>query len=569
MGELYNLSPKLPKNVRQIGERDQIVKLYVEDYVNTYLRRLYPAGGEDLRCGLLLGSTEEDEGAPCIFIDGALEMEGVSCGGEKVELTDQAWKKAYRDMEEMFPKRNVQGWFLCGAPGSQLSPLNYWKIHSKHFPGKNMIMYLNSGLEGEEALYIASEDGFYKLRGYSIYYERNQMMQDYMISRKDVKRVDAGVNDTVIRDFRRKMEERKEEAEDRRSTVNVLGGICGALSVAVLAGGIVMFNNYGKMKEMESVLVSVLPAGSSLLEDYGLGGEPELVLETGTTVLPETMEGETGESLTAGNGANGGEVLSENGAETVWAGTGPEGSESGSGAADAGTAGAGNAGHGTEIAGTSAGAGGTGNGTGAAGTGTGAADRSGTGAVNNETGMESTKTPGGTGTGETGAKTNTSGTGTVKPAETGADTANQAAGTSGTGESRASGDGSSKTAAAGSSDTAALNSSAGADSALSPAAGTSSANSAPSADSGRSEDSVPASALPEADIPSLEEADEQMTAIGEQLASASTHVVQEGETLYGICLEKYHNLKRVDEICRLNGLEDVNKIKAGQKLILP
>lgn len=553
MGELYNPYPKLPKNIRQIGERDQIVKLYVEDYVNTYLRRLYPAGGEDLRCGLLLGSTEEDEGAPCIFIDGALEMEGVSCGGEKVELTDQAWKKAYRDMEEMFPKRNVQGWFLCGAPGSQLSPLNYWKIHSKHFPGKNMIMYLNSGLEGEEALYIASEDGFYKLRGYSIYYERNQMMQDYMISRKDVKRVDAGVNDTVIRDFRRKMEERKEEAEDRRSTVNVLGGICGALSVAVLAGGIVMFNNYGKMKEMESVLVSVLPAGSSLLEDYGLGGEPELVLETGTTVLPETMEGETGESLTAGNGTNGREILSENGAETVWAGTEPEGSESGSGAADAGTAGAGSAGHGT----------------GAAGTGTGAADRSGTGAANNETGMESTKTPGGTGTGETGAKTNTSGTGTVKPAETGADTANQTAGTSGTGENRASGDESSKTAAAGSSDTAALNSSAGADSALSPAAGTSSANSAPSADSGRSEDSVPASALPEADIPSLEEADEQMTAIGEQLASASTHVVQEGETLYGICLEKYHNLKRVDEICRLNGLEDVNKIKAGQKLILP
>ena len=50
-------------------------------------------------------------------------------------------------------------------------------------------MYLNSGLEGEEAVYITSSDGFYKLRGYSIYYERNQMMQDYMISRKDISRV--------------------------------------------------------------------------------------------------------------------------------------------------------------------------------------------------------------------------------------------------------------------------------------------------------------------------------------------------------------------------------------------
>ena len=58
MGELYNPYPRLPKNIRQIGERDDVVKLYVEDYVNTYLKRLYPAGGQDLRVGLLLGSAE-------------------------------------------------------------------------------------------------------------------------------------------------------------------------------------------------------------------------------------------------------------------------------------------------------------------------------------------------------------------------------------------------------------------------------------------------------------------------------------------------------------------------------
>lgn len=58
MGELYNPFPKLPKNIRQIGDTDQVVRLYVEDYVNTYLKRLYPAGNQTLRVGLLLGSTE-------------------------------------------------------------------------------------------------------------------------------------------------------------------------------------------------------------------------------------------------------------------------------------------------------------------------------------------------------------------------------------------------------------------------------------------------------------------------------------------------------------------------------
>ena len=64
MGELYNPFPKLPKNIRQIGDTDQVVRLYVEDYVNTYLKRLYPAGNQTLRVGLLLGSTENYDGTP-------------------------------------------------------------------------------------------------------------------------------------------------------------------------------------------------------------------------------------------------------------------------------------------------------------------------------------------------------------------------------------------------------------------------------------------------------------------------------------------------------------------------
>lgn len=413
MGELYNPYPKLPKNIRQIGERDQIVKLYVEDYVNTYLRRLYPTGGNDLRCGLLLGSEEEDQGMPYIFIDGALEMEGVTGEGEQVEFTELSWKRAYQNMEEMFPKRSIQGWFLCGVPGCQLSPLNYWKQHSRYFPGKNMIMYLNSGLEGEEALYIASEDGFYKLRGYSIYYERNQMMQDYMISRKDIRRVDADASDVVIRDFRRKMEEKKEEAQSRKSTVSVLGGICGALSVAVLASGIVMFNNYQKMKEMESVIASALPAGTNLWQDYQLGDDTELIFETGSTVQPETMAPEivTPEPETAAATS----VPETQEATTEMPMTAPEES--------------------TEVA----------------------ADQ---------------------------------------PVQTEA-------------------------------------------------------------------------VEPRTEIPTLEEAETQMAEVGEAAAASNTYIVGEGETLYGICFKIYHDLSQVDRICELNGLDDVNKIKAGQKLLLP
>ena len=47
------------------------------------------------------------------------------------------------------------------------------------------------------------------------------------------------------------------------------------------------------------------------------------------------------------------------------------------------------------------------------------------------------------------------------------------------------------------------------------------------------------------------------------------HVVQDGETLYGICISEYHDVNKLKEICELNGLEDENKIVSGQKLLLP
>ena len=416
MGELYNPYPKLPKNIRQVGERDQVVKLYIEDYVNTYLKRLYPAGGQDLRVGLLLGEIRTEEGIPFLFIDGALEMEQVTREGEKVEFTEEAWKKAYQVMEQMFPHRSVQGWFLCGAPGCALSPLDYWKQHGQYFSGKNQLMYLNSGLEGEEAIYTASEDGFYKLRGYSIYYERNQMMQDYMVSRKDARRVESGTRDIVIQDFRDRMEERKQSVGHAHTAIGLLGGTCSVLAVLVLAGGLVMFGNYRKMKDMEAVIASVMPS------DVKTGGLRSFAGQDEDGDLEvESVPGEVYPTLA--------DIVIDQG---------------------------------------------TGNDVNAAG--------------NDAAGMEA-----------------------------GADAAgNTNAGTSASGAQNAS-------------------------ETSTPHGG----------NAGASADAAPA-------------------AVAVQIPSdALKYVVQEGETLYGICMERYHSMAQIPQICAWNGLADENHISVGQELYLP
>ena len=438
MGELYNPYPKLPKNTRQIGERDQSVRLYLEDYVNTYLKRLFPKGGQDLRVGVLLGTSEEHDGVPYLFVDGALEMEDVAEQGEKVELTESAWKKVYQDMDRLFPKRSVLGWFLCGAPGAALSPLNYWKQHGQYFAGKNQLMYLNSGLEGEEAVYITSEDGFYKLRGYHIYYERNQMMQDYMIMRKDVRRVETGTGEPVVRDFRQRMEENKSQITSRRGSIRVLGCLCSALAMVVLAGGVVMVNNYDKMQKMESVLTSVLPEGISWQNSLS-------AVENSQKKGGSLRNSQTGQMSGTENGgdnllvehASGGvnptlahETMSETYPETA-------------------------------------------------------------GQSQNETEVETEEQNRVSGDGQTETENQT---GTDQPSSHGS-------------------------------------------------AGTKTAPSQTAVESDRA-------------------------AISAALASG-TYQIQPGETLYGICLKLYGNGSRLEEICRLNGLEDENKIMAGQNLILP
>ncbi len=526
MGELYEPYPKLPKNIRQIGERDDIVRVYAEDYVNTYLKRLFPAAGQDLRAGLLLGNIEEHGGVPYVFIDGAMEMEGVTEEGEKVNFSEEAWKRAYQTIEEMFPKRTVQGWFLCGAPGSQLSPLNYWKQHGQYFNGKHKLMYLNSGLEGEEALYITSSDGFYRLRGYCIYYERNQMMQDYMVMRKENRRVEDGGSDPVIRNFRRKMEQKKEHADDQSRTIQFLKGMCGCLAVLTLAGGVAAFNSAEKMKDMEAVMASVLPEAESLWDSgkSRLLNQAEGSAQKGQTRASAEKNTEKQEKELSGNAKTSSGLIIEEAAGDVFPLANAQGDEEAQTKAPAE-----------------------------------AASQAQPQTPAENASQTQAKTPA-EGVSQAQAQTpaeNVSQNQTKTPAEAASQAQTQ------TPEEGAS-QNQTKTSAEGASQNQ---------------------TKAPVEDASQSQEN----AQTEGTSPSSENIDDgteqKKDGDGQAEAANSTqakpvrqkepkpgqgvYVVQQGETLYGICFKLYQNINRVDEICEINGITDVNMLEAGFRLIVP
>lgn len=52
-------------------------------------------------------------------------------------------------------------------------------------------------------------------------------------------------------------------------------------------------------------------------------------------------------------------------------------------------------------------------------------------------------------------------------------------------------------------------------------------------------------------------------------AAPASYTIQAGDTLLGICLEKYGSKSKLAEICRLNEIADPDDIKVGTKILLP
>ena len=65
----------LPKNVQQIGEPEENRKIYIEDYVITYLKRFAKEEALSSRMAILLGNSERMGGIPYLFIKSAIALQ--------------------------------------------------------------------------------------------------------------------------------------------------------------------------------------------------------------------------------------------------------------------------------------------------------------------------------------------------------------------------------------------------------------------------------------------------------------------------------------------------------------
>ena len=92
---------QLPRNVRQIGTTDQNYRVYMEDYVYTFLGRAAASGEnkeeKERHLAVFMGETKWDAGTCYLFIRGAVLVSGGEISQEHIEFTDVMWQQIHED----------------------------------------------------------------------------------------------------------------------------------------------------------------------------------------------------------------------------------------------------------------------------------------------------------------------------------------------------------------------------------------------------------------------------------------------------------------------------------------
>ncbi|MCD8125897.1 MAG: LysM peptidoglycan-binding domain-containing protein [Lachnospiraceae bacterium] len=200
----------LPKNFRQIGEKEDRIKIYLEDYVHAYLERTRQSAGE-VQAGVLLGYHALRGEAPCLFICGAVGTERLSFCDGRLLFREDAWEDISGQMREYFPDLGRLGCYVHEKGGMAVHRLALKTTYPQLVPQGDKVLLLSTE-EGED-FYVLRDGRMLKMLGHYIYYERNDAMQAYMARGHRSTPVDSEPRPDAAVAFRKKMEEKRQSAD--------------------------------------------------------------------------------------------------------------------------------------------------------------------------------------------------------------------------------------------------------------------------------------------------------------------------------------------------------------------
>lgn len=262
---------EIPKNVRQIGEVKGKTRVYIEDYITTFMKQISTRDDKP-KAMILYGHRQTDGDLTLFFVNGAILAEcNEDMQGERTVFKEDIWKEVNEKAGHFFKDSMVLGWIYMRYDLSDFTEAPVLNTHKQFFRDEQQIFMEYSVGERLENLYLFEKGNMVLQNGYFVYYERNEAMQNYMITIKqdEPEEIKPEV-DKATKKFRGIVQEKKDEIH-RKQTMGVLYGTSVAMLLIVTIIGVTMLNNYEKMQNMEKVLYDI----SSQITDEEAGAELE------------------------------------------------------------------------------------------------------------------------------------------------------------------------------------------------------------------------------------------------------------------------------------------------------
>ena len=296
----------LPRNIRQIGLAAEDYRIYMEDYVYTFLVRLARTedslGEVKTRVAVLTGNLKWRSQTAYLFIKGAIIAEEMEAAPDHIDFSENQWKQIQEAQKEYFEDQEIVGWFFS-QPQLLLKVSEVMsKVHMKHFGGEKVLMLMEPQ-EREDAFFRYENNEMVRLGGYYLYYEKNPGMQTYMIDKNEELQPEPQekYEDQAVKDFRKIIADKKETRKEPAAPSVFSYGLTACLAIAVLTVGMNFYRNYQRADRTgeESATVS-----SVIVEEITPSPAIQSETDMSTQNNTDTSENEKKDSGTPNNASD-------------------------------------------------------------------------------------------------------------------------------------------------------------------------------------------------------------------------------------------------------------------------
>lgn len=294
----------MPKNIRQVGEIDALHKIYVEDYVITFVKGLgneivnYAAKHQsrendnsgkreedDFKIAVLLGKKSVNENDVETFINGLVLVDGFLMNTDE-SFTSEIWSKVYEGIKNYYEDEEIVGWLYVGYGNDMVSNSKFIKIHSNNFTGKNLLFMVYDISAKEEEFYDYIDNHFLKRKGFYIYYQKNETMHNYMLAINGESHETPDKDEQVVKDIRNILNKHQKNHDIKKIAHYIYTVGMAAAALAIVVGTTVIYNNINRGDKVPGV-EEIVDAGNMFGAEAEITQMPDIAAVQNATAMPD------------------------------------------------------------------------------------------------------------------------------------------------------------------------------------------------------------------------------------------------------------------------------------------